>query len=210
MTGSNTLAATNMGPATTLPTGARGRWLALAWTLTVAAALWFGAVAPVTAWYADRNDLLERRTVLARRMAAVAATLPALRAEQNNRQTAAPPVAAVLSGGSDAIASAALQGLVQDMAGAAGISLTRIETLPADPRGDYRRIALRLALSTPLPDLVKFLVAVKRADPQLLIDDVQLRSNPALMLEPGESRAVEPIDGALTILAFRPVPAAGK
>ena len=193
-----------------LPDGPRGRALALALTAALAAALWLGVLAPLMSWYADRADLLVRRTVLATRMTELVETLPALQARLAASASNGPPAVAVLQGGSDAIASAALQGLVQDMARAAGISLTRIETLPAEARGSYRRIALRVALSTPLPDLVTFLVAAEQANPRMLVDDLQLRSGVALVLDGGDGSPAQPIDAALTVLAFRPEPASGK
>ncbi len=193
-----------------LPTGIRGRALALALTATLLASLWLGVAVPLMDLYADRADLLERRIALARRMAGVVATLPALQAQQSqdqgpqNRSGTTPPAQALLAGGSDAIAGAALQGLVQDMARDAGTSLTRIETLPAEVRSGYRRIALRVALTAPLPDLVTFLTAVEQASPQMLIDDVQLRGT-----NTRETPASPPIDVTLTILAFRSGAAGG-
>ena len=196
--------------ASELPTGVRGRVLALALTATALASIWFGIAAPLMELYADRADLLDRRTALARRMAEVADTLAPLQARQaQDRQAqgqaaATPPVQALLAGGSDAIAGAALQGLVQDMARDAGTNLTRIETLPAEARGSYRRIALRVALTAPLPDLVKFLTALAQANPRMLIDDVQLRGT-----NTREAAGSPPIDTTLTILAFRAEAAGG-
>lgn len=201
--------AVSAGLSSGLPTGLRGRLLALGLTLTLAAALWLGVVAPLMAWYGDRSDQLERRAALARHMAELIETLPALQAQQA-AEPSGPSVSAVLQGSSDAIAGAALQGLIQDMARAADISLTRIETLPAEIRGNYRRIALRVALSTPLPDLVKFLVAVAQANPLMLVDDLQLRSSGGDALETGESQTAQTIDATLTILAFRAEPAGSK
>jgi len=193
-----------------LPTGIRGRLLALALTATALASVWLGIVSPLMDLYADRADLLDRRTALARRMTELAGTLPALKAQQQQDQQAkgraanTPPIQALLAGTSDAIAGAALQGLVQDMARDAGTNLTRIETLPAEARGLYRRIALRVALTAPLPDLVKFLTALAQANPRMLIDDVQLRGT-----NTREAAGSPPIDTTLTILAFRAEAAGG-
>ncbi len=193
-----------------LPTGIRGRVLALALTATALVSVWLGIAVPLVDLHADRADLLERRTALARRMTELVDTLPALRAQQEAAQqtqgqsAATPPVRALLAGASDAIAGAALQGLVQDMARNAGTNLTRIETLPAEARGGYRRIALRVALTAPLPDLVKFLTALAQANPRMLIDDAQMRGTNVR-----EEAGSPPIDTTLTILAFRAGAAGG-
>ena len=193
-----------------LPTGVRGQALAVALTVIALVSIWLGIAAPLIDLYADRTDLLERRTALARRMGDVANTLTSLLAQQElDRQNgdqgvAAPPVQALLSGASDAIAGAALQGLVQDMARAAGTNLTRIETLPAEARSSYRRIALRVAFTAPLPDLVKLLTALEQSSPRMLVDDVQLRGT-----NTREGGFSPPIDITLTILAFRAEPPGG-
>ena len=83
------------------------------------ALVWLGAAVPLMNLYDERADLLERCVVMARRMAQVAAGLSALQAQQSQDAVSAkpaasvPPVRALLTGGSDAIAGAALQGLLQ-------------------------------------------------------------------------------------------------
>jgi len=59
-----------------LPTGRRGRLLALGLTATLLLSVWFGAVEPIVAWYGDRADTIAQRTALARRMTALADSLP--------------------------------------------------------------------------------------------------------------------------------------
>jgi general secretion pathway protein L len=94
-----------------LPTGRRGRLLALGMTLAVLGALWAGVAAPLLDWHALRAEQVEARRALARRMAEIAETLPELR-DQARLATAAgrAPGEATLDGASDAIAAAALQG----------------------------------------------------------------------------------------------------
>src|SRR5580698_10350863 len=102
--------------ASSLPNGRRGQLLAIALTLTVAAAIWTGVVAPLFGWYAEQTQRLEQRRALARKMAEVAEALPALQTRAARDEAAGPEPSAVLDGDTDAIAGATLQLVVQQMA----------------------------------------------------------------------------------------------
>lgn len=180
---------------TALPDGVRGRLLALALTLTVVAALWVGGVQPLLAWHAARGDALAERRALLQRMARLVATLPELRREASGEHATA---SALLAGGSDAIAGATLQTAVQGMATAAGATLRSLETLPAEPRGPYHRIALRVSTAVSWPVLVALLRAIEQGSPRMLVDDLQLRAPPD-----AQRTADSPITAAFTIVAFR-------
>jgi hypothetical protein len=182
-----------------LPTGLRGKLMALALTFTMLAALWLGCVQPLLGWYADHADELERRSALAQRMDAMLGSLPDLH-RQLSGVRASP--AAMLEGASDAIAGATLQGTVQAMAHTAGASISSIETLPAEPRGAYQRIALRVSLAAPWPVLIELLRGVEQGPPTMLIDDLQFRSGMAPTSAPA---ADVPVSASFTILAFRGV-----
>ncbi len=157
-----------------LPTGRRGGLLALGLTLLVLAALWIGVAAPLVERYADGAESLRQRRALARRMSELVATLPALRQQVHDSAADTPGPSAVLEAGSDAIASARLQELLQAMAEQAGIRLSRVETLPVEPRGAYARIGLRLGFATDWPALIQLLQAIEDATPQMLVDDLRV------------------------------------
>ncbi|MBV9786341.1 MAG: general secretion pathway protein GspM [Acidisphaera sp.] len=182
-----------------LPTGLRGRLLALGLTLALLGGLWVGVVAPLVAWHAERAEALAERGALARRMAVLAQTLPALERQQQATKASGPAPSAVLSGATDAVAGAALQGQVQDMATTAGAALTSAETLPSEPAGAYRRIGLRVSINAQWPVLVRLLTAVEQATPRMLIDDVQLHSSVVLI-----RAAMLPLDATFTVYALRP------
>ncbi len=178
-----------------LPEGLRGRLLALALSLTLIGALWAGCVQPLLDWHAARAEVLEQRSALLQRMTALAATLPELQRQLSGERA---PAAALLEGASDAIAGAALQSTVQRMASTAGAQLSSMEMLPAEARGRYRRIGLRVTTSAPWSVLVDLLRAIEEGSPRMLVDDVQLRSPPVEL-----RTATSPISAAFTIVAFR-------
>ncbi len=187
---------------TQLPTGRRGRQLALGVTLLGVLVLWLGVVSPALGWYAERDEALQARRALAARMEGLAATLPRLRQQAASGAASAPPVA-VLDGATDAIAGATLQEMTQAMARRAGANLNSLETLPAETRAQYRRIALRISVSAEWPVLVRLLAEIERATPPMLIDDLQLRGQSMRLRIPTQAAAAPPVEASLTIVAFR-------
>ena len=163
---------------TSLPTGSTGRWLALGITVFVLVMVWFAAVDPLLSWYADQAEQLGQRRMLVRRMETVAQSVPDLREQAAGVSAQGPAATSLLEGGTDAIAAASLQQLVQDMAGRTGASLSSTEALPATQAGAYRRIGLHVAVSATWSVLMRLLQAIHQASPQMLVDDLQLHGLP--------------------------------
>jgi general secretion pathway protein M len=190
---------------TTLPDGLRGQILATALTLTLLAALWFGLAAPLIGWYHDRAEALAQRQSLLRHMQALVETLPAL---EHVRPAGQATRAALLPGATDALAAAAMQNAVQTMAAGSHVELASVETLPAEARGAYRRIGLRVSLSAPWPVLVGLLREAGQGEPGMLVDDLQLHA--AAMEAPLPANAAgAPVSASFTLLAFRAGSAGG-
>jgi general secretion pathway protein M len=182
-----------------LPDGPRGRVLAAGLTLALVAALWFSAAAPLIGWYHERAEELAQRRVLLSHMQALAEQLPNLERQPGGARSAP---AALLPSTTDALAAAAMQSAVQAMAAASGADLASMETLPAEARGGYRRIALRVTLSASWPVLIELLHTAGQQQSRMLVDDVQLR---APLIQGRE--AATPVSASFTLLAFRAAPA---
>jgi hypothetical protein len=181
-------------------TGRRGRALAAAIGILVLALAWFGAVGPVFSWFNDRNLLLERRQALLQRMQEVVATLPALRAASANKPDRDDAAGTTMApGASDAVAAADLQERVQQMAGAAGVNLTAVETLPATVAGEWHKVSLRISLNAPWPVLMDLLRAIERSPMRILIDDVHFHSA-TVVTHP----TVLPVQASMVLYGFRP------
>ncbi len=185
-------------PLAGLPTGVSGRLLALGIALALLAVCWLSAVDPLLAWHAERTADLAQRRVLARRMAEVAATLPEVQLSAAAAVASEPGAAVLLDGTTDAIAAAALQERVQDMAAKAGAPISSLETLPVVATGSYRRVALRVSVVASWPVLVELLRSVELASPKMLVDDLQLRATPSLTRP-----ANAPIESGFTVISFR-------
>ncbi len=179
-----------------LPTGRNGHILAAALAVFAVLAVWLGLVAPVLDWYGARAARLTELRQRAVREAALIETLPALK--QTAAQAAHTPARATVTGSTDAIAGAALQEQVQQLATAATAQLTSIETLPADQVGQYRRIGVRVELNALLPVVVKLLKSVEEAQPSMLVDDLHLTATPV-----GLNSVPLPLDASFTVYGFR-------
>lgn len=180
----------------TLPQGRAGSLLAVLMLLALISAIGFGAVLPLVDWHAGHAADLETQHALLRRMRALSQSLPTLEQAAASQGSGLAPT--LLQGNGDAVAAANLQAAVQEMATAAEVRITSIETLAADPRGAYRAIRLRLAATAPWPALLDLLSALDGAEPRMLLDELALRAVPTLQ-RTGEV----PIDANFVVTAFR-------
>ncbi len=110
-------------------------------------------------------------------------------------------MSALLTGATDAVAAATLQGRVQDMAGSAGATLSSTEALPARQQGAYRRIALRVSLNASLPVLVRLLQSLDESTPRMLVDDLQCHTSPIVIAQAHQTSPA--LDASMTIIGFR-------
>ena len=181
-----------------LPEGRRGQALAVGLLLLCLGLAWIVVAAPLLALHAERAEALGTRRALAARMAALAAALPELRAQAATVRAVGPAQAALLDGATDAVAGAALQQLVLELAVRAGATPSSTETLAAEQVGAYRRVGVRIALTAPWPVLVRLLQAADEAATGLLVDDLQIRGS-RLLVRPTDV----PLDATMTVSAFR-------
>ena len=186
---------------TALPTGPRGRTLALALLLLAVLLLWFGTIAPLRALYAERADTLARYEMLVRHMESLAAAEPALSRLAQAQTGEAAPIPA-LEGASDGVAAAALQQKLNEFATAAGLHIDSAETLPPEASGNWHAIAVRVTLTGPWGALTRLLLAIAQSDTPMVVDDLQLRGPPGTM-QPNAPDARWPVDASLTVTAWR-------
>jgi hypothetical protein len=189
-----------------LPTGIPGRMLALALVALALALVWFSVLVPLLVWHAARGEDLARKQALLHRMEALADSLPDWQRAQSEVAARGPARPALLAGNTDALAAAALQGMIQDMASRAGTTINSMEILPAEPRGGYRRIGVRVIAEGQYGVLLALWQAIGGASPRMLIDAVNLRGPDA------RTRTdAPPLAASFIVLGFRagsPEPAA--
>ena len=183
-----------------LPTGRQGRMLALGLALATIVATYVAVAAPLVELYADRAALIETRHSLLIKLRSVAAGLPALRTRVTNLRAESDTSKVTLDGSTDAIASAALQGRIEGLAGAAGVTIGSTEGLPVEVRGPYRRIGLRLVLSGSYESLVTLLARLEAAVPPTIVDNMQFH---AFQKRPGARSSTPPLDASFEVYGFR-------
>ena len=186
-----------------LPEGRRGQWLAVGLVVIVAAVVWLGVASPLIGWYDARQVDIANRRALLDDMASRARALPALRQLARASRPDAAPKATLLTGGTDAIAAAALQGLIQDMATAAGATLASEEVLPAVQQGGFRQIDLRIALTARWPVLVQLLQEIDASDLRLLVDDLEFHAVDDAATGSGGPGGHPPLAASFVVMAFR-------
>jgi general secretion pathway protein M len=155
--------------------------------------------APLVDLYTERQSVLENRRMLLPRLKAAADELPELRARAAALHAAANARKVTLEGATDAVASANLQGRIEELASSVGAMIGSTESLPAEARGGYRRIGLRYVLSGPYETLVKLLARLEAATPPLVIDNLHIHG----VLRRPNAQTASGLDAGLDVYGFR-------
>ena len=181
-----------------LPTGIPGRIFALTLAALAIAVVWLSVAAPLIAWHAARGEALANKQALLHRMEALAASLPEWQRARGEAAARGPARPALLAGNTDALAAAALQSMIQDMASHAGTTINSMEILPAEQRGAYRRIGVRVVAEGQYAVLLALCHAIGGASPRMLVDALTLRGPDA------RSRTdTPPLAASFIVLGFR-------
>lgn len=182
-----------------MPTGRRGRFLALSLLFVALGGVYLVVVSPLRDLYMERATVVENQRMLLPRLRATADELPALRTRVEQLRTAAGARKITLEGASDAIAAATLQSRIEELATSVGATIGSTESLLAEARSGYRRIGLRYVLSGPYETLVKFLAKLEAATPPLVIDNLHIHG---VLRRPGTPAAAG-LDAGLDVYGYR-------
>lgn len=174
--------------------------LALGLAFVTLAAAYLLVAAPLIELYADRAVLIETRRALLTRLHTVAAELPALRSHAADIRAAGDSAKVTLDGATDPVALATLQGRIEEFASGAGVSIGSTESLPAEARGPYRRLGLRLVLSGSYDAIVTLVARLEAATPPLIVDGLQIHS---FQRRPGAVAPGTTLDANVEVYGFR-------
>lgn len=180
-----------------LPSGTRGRALALGVLCLVVLVGWLGIESPLLSLYHARQDYLDQRTALAEKMANLAGMLPALETETANLEKLARQPGWLLPGMTDALASAQLQEMLGKVAGTSGTVILSLEGVPTRNIGALRKIGLHLTISGKYAAIVEFLAAIHEQSPHLLVNSLQIQGSS------DEVHSDATLVANLTVSAFR-------
>jgi general secretion pathway protein M len=182
-----------------LPSGRRGQFLAASLVLLTLGGIYLFVVSPLLDLYSGRAAVLDNRRMLLPRLRATADELPDLRAQVEKLRASAGSRKLTLEGASDAIAAAALQSRIEELAASVGATIGSTESLPAEARSGYRRIGLRYVLSGQYETLVRFLAKLEAATPPLVIDNLHIHG---VLRRPGTPAATG-LDAGLDVYGYR-------
>ena len=183
---------------TALPTGREGGLLALGLALAALAAIYVLIALPMENLYAAQAERAEMQRSLLLKLNAVANELPQLRSQVSELRAGVDSRRLTLGGASDAIAAAALQGHIEELATGAGVTIGSTEGLPTEAEGAYRRLGLRVVLSGSDAALMKLLAALEAATPPVVIDNLQIHG---MQRRIGMPQAA--LDATLDVFGFR-------
>lgn len=108
----------------------------------------------------------------------------------------------LLSGATDAAATAAMHERVRDLIAAVRANLISIEQLPPGEDGGQRRVALRVQFACDLPGFQRIVYALESGRPAVIVTNLYLRARTARA-----TGMANPMDVQMDLVAYRKGPA---
>lgn len=167
--------------------------------------LWVLVLSPLLALEeAWTQELRQKQLLLAKYQALQKDKAQVARAVQQAKQAVEQAEAALLSGGSPAVASADLQEIIKNLTKGLGIQVTSTKVLPPQESGPYIQIPVELQLALSTDQLVNLLYGLENHQKLLLVSQLEVnapRRRPpvpgAPRPEPAPLRAVMVVEGII-------------
>ena len=170
------------------------RFAAIALSLGVLVGLYAFALAPLAASYGETEQAISEARDLLDRYRRIAASRPALQARLDELTARQSEIGIYLGGGTDALAGADLQELVNKTVEAGGGRLRSIQILPVKTDGEFRRVGVRVQMTATVTQLVKVLYALEAGRTFLFVDNLEVSNRRA------RRRRNQPVDMDPTLL----------
>jgi Type II secretion system (T2SS), protein M subtype b len=156
--------------------------------LIFAIVLWVAL--PVWESYSDAEVSASELEMALRKLDSAGPNRAALEIELRKLKSKRAAAPGLLTGPSDALASAELQHRLKTATEAARGTFRSAQALPARDEGPYRRVAVRAQMSVKLGELVRILHDLESSPPYLFIDQMSVR-----VLTPFQSGKSPPAEG---------------
>lgn len=159
-------------------------------------------VSPLWQAYLNRQEAADALRARGAHYAQISATRPhneALR-ERLQRQQENEPLDFTETNPS--LAAAALQARVKAIVSEAGGKLLRMQMLPAQQEGEYRRIAARVRLQAPTEALGPMLYGLESSVPYLFVEELTIVGRGGRAIEGARPRPPQPLDVRLEVLGY--------
>ncbi len=155
------------------------RLAALALSAGLLVALYAFAVAPLVASYGESNSAISRAGELLGRYRRIADSRPALQARLGELKARQAEIGIYLGGGTDALAGAALQELVNKTVEKGGGNLRSIQILPVKTDGEFRRVGVRVQMTATVSQLARVLYTLEAGRTFLFVDNLEVSNRRA-------------------------------
>ncbi len=155
------------------------RLAALALSAGVAFALYVFVVAPIVTGYAETDAAVAQEAELLDRYRRVAAARPALQERLDALKSRQSEIGTYLSGGTDALAGAELQELVNATVAKGGGGLRSVQILPVKAAGGFRRIGVRVQMTATIAQVLRVLHGLEAGSTLLFVDNLEISNRRA-------------------------------
>ena len=155
------------------------RLAALAVSAGVAFALYLFVVAPIVAGYAETDAAMTQAAELLDRYRRVAAARPALQERLGALTSRQSEIGAYLGGGTDALAGAELQELVNATVAKGDGGLRSMQILPVKADGGFRRIGVRVQMTANIAHVLRVLHGLEAGSTLLFVDNLEVSNRRA-------------------------------
>jgi len=153
--------------------------------VSVIAAVYLWAVEPLLAAYNRTDEAIADAQAMLERFDRLGAARAKLMQQAETLDKGTTTAVYYLSGGTDAVAAAALQEQVKSLIESRGGTVGSMQTLPTREEQRLQRVALRLQMTAPMPSLFHVLHGLETGVPLLFLDNLEIQGRLRQLPQPG-------------------------
>jgi general secretion pathway protein M len=152
------------------------RLVALSLLLAVMAAAYVFVIDPLVVAYAETDDAIADTRVYLQHVERLGATRPALAKQMAQLDRRHRSQGYYLSGGTDALAAAALQDRLKQVIDANGGTLRSIQPLPGMDEQGFRRVTVRVQMTATTESLFRTVYMLEAGTPLVFIENIGIQN----------------------------------
>jgi general secretion pathway protein M len=152
------------------------RLVALSLLLAVMAAAYVFVIDPLVVAYAETDDAIADTRVYLQHVERLGATRPALAKQMAELDRRHRSQGYYLSGGTDALAAAALQDRLKQVIDANGGTLRSIQPLPGMDEQGFRRVTVRVQMTATTESLFRTIYMLEAGTPLVFIENIGIQN----------------------------------
>lgn len=131
-------------------------------------------IGPLVGAYSEINSAISQSNELLARYQRVIAQHSALQSKLQDVNQAHTQSGVYVPGGTDALAAARLQEIVNSRVESNGGQVRSVQILPAQEDGDFRRVGVRVQMTASIAAIARILYAFEGGDTYLFVDNLEI------------------------------------